>query len=262
MPRRKEKKYTIGHVSQEVILKLGETHPTIMMFQNFSQTIDDKHQRYERVVKLGRDLTYNSKNLISFLQVNKPNTEYHSNAKEMIAKLIEKYLKPIAVELDGHDHYQYLRAYTNGLQEFTEAILFHQYLENGVIENWSVVNDYFTFKTEDEKELKLLFPQMDFILGLADCTGELMRKCINNIAVGLIDDCFKICNFVKFILTGFLGVIVVGRNEIGRKLYTLKQSLMKMEMVCYNIKMRGNEVPKHMLADVSDVEEEDEESMD
>ena len=32
-------------------------------------------------------------------------------------------------------------------------------------------------------------------------------------------------------------------------MYTLRQSLLKMELVCYNIKLRGSEVPKDMLVD-------------
>lgn len=49
-----------------------------------------------------------------------------------------------------------------------------------------------------------------------------------------------------FIVVGTVG----GYREINRKHYTLKQSLNKMEMVCYNIVVRGSEVPKHMLAAV------------
>lgn len=53
-------------------------------------------------------------------------------------------------------------------------------------------------------------------------------------------------------------------KELGRKIYVLKQSVLKMEYVCYTIKVRGSEVPKHMLAAVinndtnSDVNDEDE----
>lgn len=30
----------------------------------------------------------------------------------------------------------------------------------------------------------------------------------------------------------------------------MKQSVMKMELVCYNIRVRGSEVPEHMLVNV------------
>ena len=38
-----------------------------------------------------------------------------------------------------------------------------------------------------------------------------------------------------------------GHREISRKLSTLQSSLRKVENVCYNINVRGTEVPKHML---------------
>lgn len=37
---------------------------------------------------------------------------------------------------------------------------------------------------------------------------------------------------------------------MSRKAYTLRQSLSKMELVCYNIQIRGSEIPKHMLMSV------------
>lgn len=78
-----------------------------------------------------------------------------------------------------------------------------------------------------------------------------MRKCINSLGAGNIDDCFTTCNFVKNMYTGFLMVgNTMSSREIGRKAYVLRQSLYKMESVCYNIVVRGSEVPKHMLANV------------
>lgn len=44
----------------------------------------------------------------------------------------------------------------------------------------------------------------------------------------------------------------MGYKELNRKLHVLKESLAKMEYVCYNIKVRGSEVPKHMLVNVID----------
>ena len=41
-----------------------------------------------------------------------------------------------------------------------------------------------------------------------------------------------------------------GPREISRKLFTLRQSLAKVENACYQLKVRGEEIPRHMLADV------------
>lgn len=67
------------------------------------------------------------------------------------------------------------------------------------------------------------------------------------------------CAFVRDIYVGFIGVSNPGNREFLRKLSVLRQSLSKMEMACYTLAVRGNEIPKHMLADVfssSDVHEE------
>jgi hypothetical protein len=91
---------------------------------------------------------------------------------------------------------------------------------------------------------------VDYILGVADLTGELMRKCINNLGSGNVEGCYHTCTFVREIYGGFLSVSCTGFKEISRKLVTLRQSLSKMEAACYTIHVRGSEIPKHMLADV------------
>lgn len=133
-------------------------------------------------------------------------------AERRLKTLVDTNFKAIASELQGQDHYLYHRAYTWGLQEFIEAVVFCQFSKTDGIGTWQDINK--TFKYQDElKEFYLLFPQYDFILGIADFTGELMRKCINSLGIGNIDDCFKLCNFVKHINTGFAG----NYNLLGRR---------------------------------------------
>lgn len=42
----------------------------------------------------------------------------------------------------------------------------------------------------------------------------------------------------------FLGIGPTWNKEMSRKISTLRQSLLKTEMVCYNIKVRGTEAAK------------------
>lgn len=130
-------------------------------------------------------------------------------AANRLNSLVENNFKAIAVELDGRDPYLYLRAYTNGLQEFIEALLFFSYLKEDVIKTWPEINKKFVYKCDNQQnnlhDMALLFPQVEFILGIGDFTGELMRKSINSLGTGNIEDCFKICHFVKELHTGFLG---------------------------------------------------------
>lgn len=133
-------------------------------------------------------------------------------------QLIEKSFKGIALELEGYDPYLYLRAYTAGLQEFIEALLYYQFLRFGEIQPSQNLCEKFKYmvpilpKGTDNtevmeianREVVMVIPLTEFFLGMADFTGELMRRCINNLGSGNIDDCFRICNYVKDIYMGFL----------------------------------------------------------
>lgn len=117
----------------------------------------------------------------------------------------------IAYELKNLDHYLYLRAYSNGLQEYIEAVYFYEYQRNAALPSNNEIssNLIFTLNLANDEtitDLQLCCPIVEILLGLGDFTGEMMRKCINNLGSGNIDDCFKTCNFVRNIFMGFLGL--------------------------------------------------------
>ncbi|CAH1981163.1 unnamed protein product [Acanthoscelides obtectus] len=226
-----------------------------MMFKEYAAQLDDKHDKYERIVKHSRDITIESKRIIFLLH--NSNTDIESKRESILEEadtrlkaVIDINLRAVAEELRDEDSYQFLRAYTNGLQEFIEALTFYQFIKNDSIDNWEKINNLLKYQDEYGSEFTLVFPQYEYILGIADFTGELMRRCINTLGVGNIEDCFKLCNFVRHINTGVLGLMSHGSKELSRKAYVLRQSLEKMELVCYNIQIRGTEIPKHMLLNV------------
>lgn len=181
--------------------------------------------------------------------------------------LIKTKFKTIANELNDVDPYLYLRAYTSGLQEFTEALLFHHYIKEDSLLSYDTIKSMFRYgdsvvetndecnkeqgtevnertneevlqEKKDENEdlmkvqnlpqqectpsnielpevikagqsdninsLELLYPHVDYVLGMADFTGELMRMCINGLGSGKLEQCFKLCNYVKDLLIGYL----------------------------------------------------------
>ncbi|KAJ3661120.1 hypothetical protein Zmor_005535 [Zophobas morio] len=259
-------KPTVGEKGRQVVESIDENNPVIKMFLAFRQELDDKHDRFEKIVKHSRDITIENKRIIFLLH--STNTDVESKkqvvleeANTRLKQIFEKNFRAVALLLKGFDSYQYQKAYTSGLQEFIEALVFYQYLTSGSFEKWDNINKSFQYMDNGDS-ISLLFPQIDYILGIADFTGELMRRCINDLGVGNTNDCFKTCNMVKHIYSGFLGIINPGNKELGRKTYVIKQSLAKMELVCYNIQIRGSEIPKHMLLNViesTDVNTEDDE---
>ena len=115
------------------------------------------------------------------------------------------------MELKTEDHHQYLRAYSAGLQEWIEALSFFYFLRNNKIISYDEVSKQLEFEksistgnendvypdtekvtTEDPIEsrealtepLSVTIPPSEFILGIADLTGELMRNAINALGAG------------------------------------------------------------------------------
>ena len=98
-------------------------------------------------------------------------------------------------------------------------------------------------------DISVHIPPMEYMLGIGDLTGELMRVAIHSVGSGDLSKPFKLCNFLRNIYDSFLLFGKVSR-ELNRKLFTLKQSLQKVEAACYTLQVRGSEIPKHMLAEV------------
>lgn len=178
----------------------------------------------------------------------------------------------VAQELSGEDMHQFHRAVTTGLQEYVEAVSFQHFIKARSLISVEEINRQLTFTTEDsgadsntpssedqEKQLvtwSLKITPVDYLLGVADLTGELMRMCINSVGNGDIDTPFEVSQFLRQVYDGFSFIGNTGPYEVSKKLYTLKQSLAKVENACYALKVRGSEIPKHMLADVFSVKTE------
>lgn len=104
----------------------------------------------------------------------------------------------------------------------------------------------------------------DYLLGIADLTGELMRLAINTLGQSIIAvpqdpstaaatlptpevRVQQILNFLRDIKSGFDGLSLTRASPISKKMGVLKQSLNKIELACYNVKVRGAEYPPEIL---------------
>ena len=76
-----------------------------------------------------------------------------------------------------------------------------------------------------------------------------MRLAINSVANGDMEKPSQLCAFMRQLHEAFTACSHTGR-DINQKLRVLKQSLTKVENACYNLQVRGSEIPKHMLKDV------------
>ena len=248
------------------------------LFLEYKQELTASQDKHERLVKLSRDCTIHSKRAIFILH-------RFSGDEETKAKVLEEadakfrediipILYSLCEEIGTGDPYRHHRAYTQGLQEFIEALAYYEYLKSGRLISYKAAQDFLTFQkksertsTEDEEKSDLpkvalsleansdeakcvlyLTPS-DFLLGLADLTGELMRLCINSVGSGNKELPFALLPFFRALFCGF-NSFGSGVRHMNQKRSVLRSSLGKVENVCYTLKVRGSETPKQMLMDV------------
>ncbi|GIY78117.1 translin-associated protein X [Caerostris darwini] len=255
-----------------------DNSPVVKLFRNYQIELDTKYDKYERLIKKSRDLTIESKRIIFLLHrvsSDKNKNEILQEAATRLNNLYNDVIKGISSELTKRELHKFIRAFSPGLQEFVEAVSFYYYLKNETIISIEEIHhpDFLQIPSEvkadlnteeqhqvTELPLSSLLTPVDFILGIADLTGELMRKCINSVAAGDIDEPFKLCDVLQNIYEA-LGSYNY-KKELKRKLFVFKSSLQKVENACYAIKIRGSEIPKHLLADFFSTEDEYKQNID
>lgn len=130
---------------------------TLALFTEFAKELDEKHDKMERVVKLSRDLTSESKRVIFLLHRATQNRhKIFEEAEWRLAELRQQILAQIAKELQTEDPNRFYRAFSPGIQEFLEAITFLEFLKNSRIPSIAECQKEFEFKVEEsEKESEL-----------------------------------------------------------------------------------------------------------
>jgi len=263
---------------------VDETNPVIAIFKQCSKELDDKQDRYEKIVKFGRDITIESKRIIFLLHTtnckNSNNEQILNEAITRLLALCETHFENIAKELRGLDQYQYARAFSSGLQEFVEAYTYYEYIKTGNILDWSdlqmkmtyeeekaasadkenenqMETDQLALAKEEKKMFKCLVQPMEFMLGLADLSGEVMRRCITSLGSGDVETCFQACTFLQSLYKGYTSLSQVRQKDMNNKIYTLRQSVLKVENVCYNVTVRGGEAAKWGTVDNIDKPSDD-----
>lgn len=228
----------------------------INAFLQFQKELDHKYDKRERIIKLSRDTTICSKRVIFILHRASDSERLPECLKEVDSKLeeVRGYLAKVAQELEGEDCYKFARAYSGGLQEFVEAVTFLHFIkERKLLCYRDLCEKYLSFKTTDNSDPSngyhaVLLTQVDYILGVADLTGELMRMCMNQISSGNQNRVMEICRFLRTLHDQFL--MLSGIKDLKQKMNVLRKSLQKVENACYTLTMRGSEVPQHMLVDL------------
>ncbi|CAG8625845.1 11083_t:CDS:2, partial [Ambispora leptoticha] len=193
---------------------------------------------------LDKDITFQSKKLIYIGHriINNPLDAILKEAGKKHKEIIQIF-KAVGVHLSGVNYF-------SGIQEYTEAMAFLRYLEHGDVIKKEEIEANFL----DESGNKFLqITDLDYILGIADLTGELMRYAINSVVKGDLTRPLEICHFLRklkapgileFFQKEFELLNAKPNSSIGKKMEEMKSNLQKVEHVCYALNIHGSEYPK------------------
>ncbi|CCG81505.1 putative Translin-associated factor TraX [Taphrina deformans PYCC 5710] len=229
-------------------------------FSKFKNDIDHHYDRRERLIKTSRDVTALSKKMIfSLLRV--PVLQADSDEDiipSTIAQEVQKYESQIAQllqtaqqDLQEANTWRYQRNISPGIQEFVEAITLKFYIQNQRVPALA--------ETQKLVQPVDLTPA-DYILGVADLTGELTRRAIAALAIPgaeALDYTKKIASCLSDLTIRFQ-LLDADRNaeglrELSKKIAVMESSLKKVERGVFERCVRGSERPEGWVggADVS-----------
>lgn len=157
---------------------------------------------------------------------------------------INRLLSSVVSDLEGINAHRYHYNISGGIQEYMEAVLFRHYLE--------------TQKLMTHQQAAATLPtgirltEEDYLLGIFDMTGELMRFSITYMATnGKLPGGNSLETSVLADMQAMRGLLE-GMNahgnrelkEFDSKLRVTKQSVEKVENSVYSMLVRGKERPK------------------
>ncbi|KAF4636499.1 hypothetical protein G7Y89_g1603 [Cudoniella acicularis] len=232
-----------------------KSSPFMPMFEVFRDELDEHHDRRERIIKASRDITAASKKIVRALKSEIP--EKISKEIKERAGAMQKQFVVIAPDLTGINSWRYQRQISGGIQEYMEAVSFEHYLR------------YQTLITIEEAAKSL--PETidltgdDYVLGIFDLVGELMRFAITTIAttgalpgstaeVGgrdVLIDLRSLRTSFQALDTTSCGGTGLGK-DMEKKMEVMKTCVEKVETAVYGLIIRGRERPKGWVPDLAD----------
>ena len=166
----------------------------------------------EEIIQTSREIINLSKQIIYATQRNELKSA--DSAIKIIKEKIKK-LKKLNIITDTNIN-------SVAFQEYVEAICFYEFVKNNKIPTKS----------------SLGVNSGDYLSGLCDLTGELVRKAIYNVIHKKFDEASKIKELVHDIYGEFLK-LHLRNSELRKKSDAIKWNLKKLEEVMYDISMKG-----------------------
>lgn len=268
----------------------GKSPPVAKMFRTFQAELDGRHYRSERLARLGRDVSTESRRIVMLLNSAASADERDQvlqKAHRRVSELNDSLLRDMAAELKGQDYYMYLRAFTVGLQEYVRAVSFFRYLKDGRLVTIDEINNALVFEMQAEEpesersarsdsaedtsnkpaEARTFFSleimPLEYLYGVADMAGELRRMSVSALGRGDMKEPRNICRFIRDVYSGFVSCGFVPAQstwrsrDSGHRAWVLLQNVLEVEKTCYAAQLHGpTRAPESAVADVVPLMEE------
>lgn len=147
----------------------------------------------------------------------------------------------IASEVDRDTYYQYHRAFTAGMQEYVEARTFLSYLEDGSVASPQKIDVEIAMACgTDCERYRFTVDHSDYVQGIADLTGEMMRRGVASGGVDGVRIHDDLCDIEQAMNTVIANYSVA--RDMPGKMNVLHQSVSKVQRRCFDNAVRAAEV--------------------
>ncbi|TKA32457.1 hypothetical protein B0A50_01565 [Salinomyces thailandicus] len=257
--------------------------PFMPIFETFRAELDEHHARREEIIKASRDITAASKKIIFTLQrtrkLKEPLPQHVTKTNKDHHDIIAERLKNVAKHLQGINSFRYARQISGGCQEWMEAASFQHYLETARLLSYEESRALLEQVSRDEEGRSVVLSPEDYVLGIYDMTGELMRFAITAMATqGLptipleaddpnadaagaieVDSSVPVAGqrnvltdmrLLRSALEGIDAGSGPFAKDAEKKMEVMRTSVEKVEKSLYGLIVRGAERPKGWMPDM------------
>jgi predicted translin family RNA/ssDNA-binding protein len=184
------------------------------VFAKLKAAMDSFDEKRDRIIRESRDILTNSKHAIYSIH-----RDELAAAKEQLAAA--KAVKTKLEALIGDDAGLRTGGFSSACEEYVEAAALLSYVTNGA------------FPTPED----LGVSGEEYLLGLADLTGELTRRAVLAATKQQRDEVARIHKLLEAIYGEFVK-FDFRNGELRRKYDSIKYSLQKVEQVLYDLSLR------------------------
>jgi len=184
------------------------------------------------------------------LSQKKKTSSFDQLLQEARAELKEVHaaLEIIFAQLTNRDDYwRMANSWTFGIQEYVEAVSFYHFLQTGKLISKQEIEEL--MQSDHSTHTLQQIPLEDYLLGLGDIAGELMRYATFSACLGNYKLPAEIASFLQNLYLNYSNTRLHVKDW-DKKVQVMLESLVKVETVCYKLQIRGKEYPKDILADI------------